>query len=117
MVRWIQRDGVEPIIVKMVGALEQDFARWEQFERTPRLASHSPIGVIELMPTTDGEQYSFKYVNGHPSNPARGFQTVTAFGALADVDNGYPVFVAEMTLLTAMRTAAISAMVAKHLAP
>src|SRR5690606_22859946 len=71
---------------------------------------------IELMPTSDGELYSFKYVNGHPSNPARGFQTVTAFGVLADVDNGYPVFLAEMTLLTALRTAATSAMAAQVLA-
>ncbi len=41
---------------------------------------------------------------------------MTAFGLLADVDNGYPVFLAEMTLLTALRTAGVSAMVAKHLA-
>lgn len=115
MVRWIQRDGVEAIIREMMGELDRDFGRWQSFEKIPRLASHSPIGVIELMPTSDGEQYSFKYVNGHPSNPARGFQTVTAFGALADVNNGYPVFVAEMTLLTALRTAAISALVAKYL--
>ena len=30
-----------------------------------------PFGVIELMPTSDNITYSFKYVNGHPSNPAR----------------------------------------------
>ncbi|MBO9706530.1 MAG: ornithine cyclodeaminase, partial [Arthrobacter sp.] len=54
--------------------------------------------------------------NGHPSNPARGYQTVTAFGVLADVHNGYPTFLAEMTVLTAFRTAATSAMVARHLA-
>src|SRR5699024_11983276 len=50
------------------------------------------------------------------SQPAGGFQTVTAFGVLADVDNGYPTFLAEMTLLTALRTAAASAMAAKLLA-
>ncbi|MCT1367153.1 MULTISPECIES: ornithine cyclodeaminase [Kocuria] len=116
MARWIQRDGVEKIIGNMIGYLERDFSRWEKFDKTPRIASHTPFGVIELMPTSDGELYSFKYVNGHPSNPARGFQTVTAFGVLADVDNGYPTFVAEMTLLTALRTAATSAMFARKLA-
>ncbi|AKE39096.1 Putative ornithine cyclodeaminase, mu-crystallin [Corynebacterium camporealensis] len=116
MVRWIQRDGVENIITGMVDYLEHDFRRWERFDKIARVASHTPFGVIELMPTSDGEEYSFKYVNGHPSNPARGFQTVTAFGVLADVDNGYPTFQAEMTLLTALRTAATSAMVAKHVA-
>ncbi len=116
MARWIQREGVESIITGMVGYLEDDYKRWERFDKIARVASHTPFGVIELMPTSDGEEYSFKYVNGHPSNPARGFQTVTAFGFLADVDNGYPTFQAEMTLLTALRTAATSAMVAKHLA-
>ena len=116
MARRIQRDGVENIITGMVGYLERDYKRWELFHKIPRVASHTPFGVIELMPTSDGEEYSFKYVNGHPSNPARGFQTVTAFGVLADVDNGYPTFESEMTLLTALRTAATSAMVAKHLA-
>ncbi|MBN9612370.1 MAG: ornithine cyclodeaminase, partial [Actinobacteria bacterium] len=77
---------------------------------------HTPFGVIELMPISDPDTYAFKYVNGHPSNPARGFQTVTAFGVLADVHNGYPVFLAEMTLLTALRTAATSAVAAKALA-
>ena len=116
MARWIQRDGAEKILVRMTEYLEQDFRRWERFDKIPRIASHTPLGVIELMPTSDGELYSFKYVNGHPSNPARGFQTVTAFGVLADVDNGYPTFLAEMTLLTALRTAAASAMAAKLLA-
>lgn len=116
MARWIQRDGVEAICAAMIGYLEADYRRWQQFDKTPRIANHTPFGVIELMPTSDSELYSFKYVNGHPSNPARGFQTVTAFGVLADVDNGYPVFLAEMTLLTALRTAATSAMVARRLA-
>lgn len=116
MVRWVASQGAEKIISGMVQYLEDDFRRWEQFDKTPRIASHTPFGVIELMPTSDSETYGFKYVNGHPSNPARGFQTVTAFGVLADVHNGYPVFLSEMTLLTALRTAATSAMFAKRLA-
>ncbi|MFE5776942.1 ornithine cyclodeaminase [Brachybacterium sp. NPDC056505] len=116
MARWIVRDGAQNILTTMVGYLDHDFRRWQRFERIPRIASHTPFGVIELMPTSDGETYAFKYVNGHPSNPARGFQTVTAFGVLADVDNGYPVFLSEMTLLTALRTAATSALAARTLA-
>lgn len=115
-IRWIRRDGIENILAGMVRYLESDLLRWEEFEKVPRLASHSPHGVIELMPITDGELYSFKYVNGHPLNPARGLQTVTAFGVLADMDNGYPIFFAEMALLTALRTAALSALAARELA-
>jgi hypothetical protein len=43
------------------------------------------------MPTSDGRLYSFKYVNGHPKNTAKGLLTVTAFGVLADVATGYPL--------------------------
>jgi ornithine cyclodeaminase len=116
MTRWIAETGVEAIIRGMVDYLEKDFSRWPQFDKIPRVASHSHEGVIELMPTSDGETYSFKYVNGHPSNPATGFQTVTDFGMLAKVSNGYPTMLYEMTLLTALRTAATSALAARILA-
>ena len=56
-------------------------------------------------------------MNGHPKTAKEGLQTVTAFGLLADVDTGYPLLLSEMTLLTALRTAATSAMAARHLAP
>ena len=116
MSRWAAERGVEQIIAGMIGYLEDDFRRWPSFDKTPRVASHSDVGVIELMPTSDGVEYGFKYVNGHPSNPFNGFQTVTAFGVLSDVATGYPTFWSEMTVLTALRTAATSAMAAKHLA-
>ncbi len=104
-------------MVELAGYIEDDFKRWPLFDKTPRVASHSDEGVIELMPTSDGIDYSFKYVNGHPKNTKEGLQTVTAFGLLASVDTGYPVLLTEMTILTALRTAATSAMVAKYLAP
>lgn len=117
MMRLVHHFGIETVLRELADAVEADFRRWDRFEKTPRLASHSSEGVIELMPTSDGEIYSFKYVNGHPSNTARGLQTVAAFGLIARVDNGYPLMLTEMTLLTALRTAATSAMAARHLAP
>lgn len=117
MMKLVHRVGLEPMLRGLAEYIEEDFCRWELFDKTPRVASHSAEGVIELMPTSDGEVYGFKYVNGHPKNMKEGLQTVTAFGLLADVGNGYPVLLSEMTLLTALRTAATSAMVAKHLAP
>jgi ornithine cyclodeaminase len=117
MMQLIHHIGIEPMLRDLADYIEQDFIRWELFDKTPRVASHSAEGVIELMPTSDGEVYGFKYVNGHPKNMKEGLQTVTAFGLLADVSNGYPVLLSEMTILTALRTAATSAMVAKHLAP
>lgn len=117
MMRLIHRIGVEDVLKGIAAYIEEDFRRWELFDKTPRVASHSSEGVIELMPTSDGEVYGFKYVNGHPKNTHDGLQTVTAFGLLANVHTGYPVLLSEMTLLTALRTAATSALVARYLAP
>jgi ornithine cyclodeaminase len=117
MMKLVPAIGVERFLLELADCIEADFRRWESFDKTPRVASHSREGVIELMPTSDGEVYGFKYVNGHPKNTREGRQTVTAFGVLADVGTGYPVLLTEMTILTALRTAATSAVAAKHLAP
>ena len=117
MMKLVLHIGVERVMADLVTEIEADFRRWPEFDKTPRVASHSDVGVIELMPTSDGETYGFKYVNGHPSNMKKGLQTVTAFGLLADVATGYPILLSEMTILTALRTAATSAMAAKWLAP
>lgn len=116
MMKLVHRRGVERVLSELASCIEADFQRWPDFDKCARLASHSPDGVIELMPTSDGVAYAFKYVNGHPKNNRDGRQTVAAFGVLANVDNGYPVLITEMTILTALRTAAMSALAAKHLA-
>jgi len=117
MMQLVLHLGIERVLVDLAAEIEADFRRWPLFDKTPRIASHSDVGVIELMPTSDGVTYGFKYVNGHPANMKQGLQTVTAFGLLADVATGYPVLLSEMTILTALRTAATSAMAAKWLAP
>ena len=117
MMKLVLTIGVERFLTELAAYIEEDFGRWESFDKTPRIASHSHDGVIELMPTSDGRMYGFKYVNGHPKNMREGLQTVTAFGVLADVGSGYPMLLTEMTILTALRTAATSAAAAKHLAP
>jgi len=125
MVNYIGVSGVQELIhaigpgefiERLADEIDADYHRWPEFEKSARLASHSPVGVIELMPTCDGRLYSFKYVNGHPKNTAEGLLTVTAFGVLADVDTGYPLLLSEMTVTTALRTAAMSALAAKKLA-
>lgn len=114
--RILDEVGVARFIAGLAEQLERDFRRWGEFEKSARVASHSPGGVIELMPVDDGRLYSFKYVNGHPQNTAAGLLTVTAFGVLADVQTGYPLLLSELTVTTALRTAAMSAVAAKWLA-
>jgi ornithine cyclodeaminase len=114
--RLIARIGVPRFLSELVDALEADYRRWADFDKSPRVACHSRDGVIELMPVADANLFAFKYVNGHPVNAQRGLHTVMAFGALGDVATGYPVLLAELTLTTALRTAATSVMAAKQLA-
>ena len=108
--------GTARFIQELAAEIQADYGRWSDFDKSPRHASHSRDGVIELMPTSDGDRYSFKYVNGHPKNTAAGLLTVTAFGVLADVATGYPLVLSEMTYVTALRTAAMSVAAALRMA-
>ena len=112
----VQEVGVVRFLAELNATLREDFLRWPEFDKSARVASHSPLGVIELMPVADASRYAFKYVNGHPRNTTRGMFTVMAFGVLAEVDTGYPLLLSELTLTTALRTAATSALAAQALA-
>lgn len=116
MIRLVQRKGLPACIAGVAERIERDFLRWQEFDKTARVASHSDDGVIELMPIADASQFSFKYVNGHPKNTRDGLPTVMAFGVLADVATGMPRLLSELTLTTAIRTAAMSAVAARRLA-
>ena len=112
----IRQKGLENCLSGIAANIRSDFLRWNLFDKSARLASHSEGGVIELMPISDGTNYSFKYVNGHPKNTQLGLPTVMAFGLLADVATGMPTLLSELTLTTALRTAATSAVAARALA-
>lgn len=114
--RLLASTGVEPFMLGLVDYIESDYRRWDEFQKSARVANHSPDGVIELMPAADRQLYGFKYVNGHPKNTAQNLLTVMAFGVLADVDTGFPLLLSEFTIATALRTAATSALVARALA-
>ncbi|WP_180125277.1 ornithine cyclodeaminase [Rhodoferax sp. BLA1] len=112
----ISRQGFATTLQGLAACIHQDFLRWNSFDKAPRVASHSVDGVIELMPIADASRYAFKYVNGHPKNTSQGLPTVMAFGVLADVATGAPLLLSEMTLTTALRTAATSVVAARALA-
>ena len=108
--------GIATTLTRMADYITQDYLRWQDFDKCARVASHSTDGVIELMPIADAKTYTFKYVNGHPKNTLTGLPTVMAFGVLADVATGIPELLTELTLTTALRTAAMSAVAARALA-
>lgn len=104
MVELVRRVGLGACLAGVADGIEADFLRWDDFDKSARLACHSRDGVIELMPIADAHQFSFKYVNGHPKNTRAGLPTVMAFGVLADVATGAPRLLSELTLTTAIRT-------------
>ncbi|HJN38446.1 MAG TPA: ornithine cyclodeaminase [Gammaproteobacteria bacterium] len=109
---WVQQYGVEKCIKEVMDRLKLDYGRWSEFKRTPRQALYFPHGVIESMPISDDEWYACKLVNGHPDNPSKGLLSIYALGALLSVETGRVHLLSEMTLLTAIRTAAMSALFA-----
>lgn len=111
----VRRQGIPQTLHGMARCIHADYLRWQDFQKTARVGNHCALGVIELMPIADAATYAFKYVNGHPSNNQFGLPTVMAFGALASVDTGVPFFLSELTLTTALRTAAMSAVAARVL--
>jgi ornithine cyclodeaminase len=111
----ISRVGIGPFFLQLIARMEKDYARWNDFEKSPRHAIYFPKGVIELMPIADRNDYSVKYVNGHSQNPKEGKLTVVGLGLCAHVENGYPYLLTEMTLLTGIRTAAASALASRYL--
>jgi ornithine cyclodeaminase len=113
--RIVAAHGLPAVLRRMEEAITADFRRWPDFDKVARVAAHSKTGVIELMPVADAHQYSFKYVNGHPGNARHGLPTVMAFGVLADVATGAPLLLSELTITTAIRTAATSVMAARAL--
>ena len=112
----VRRLGLKNCISSIAEHIRADFLRWPDFDKSARVANHFKNGVIELMPISNETTYSFKYVNGHPQNTAIGLSTVMAFGVLADVTTGAPTLLSELTLTTALRTAATSALAAQTLA-
>jgi ornithine cyclodeaminase len=116
MARLVSVVGLPKMLEELAGYVRADYLRWEAFEKCPRVANHSVDGVIELMPASDETLYGFKYVNGHPKNAQHGLSTVMAFGVLAEVATGFPVLLSEMTIATAIRTAATSALAASVMA-
>lgn len=116
MAALVRAKGVAPFIRTLAGMIDEDYRRWGDFTKMERVAAHHPLGVTELMPVWDNHRFAFKYVNGHPANTAKNLLCVAAFGVLSDLETGYPVLIADMTVLTALRTAAASALVATYMA-
>ncbi len=111
-----KKHGLKNIFNGIRNEIYKDFRNWDTFNKCPRIANHSNEGVIELMPISNKNTYSMKYVNGHPNNYKYNLPTVMAYGMLSNVITGEPFFICELTFSTAIRTACTSVMAAQILA-
>lgn len=80
MMQLVHSIGIETMLCELTDEIETDFKRWELFDKTPRVASHSGEGVIELMPTSDGEVYAF-FVTGQAAG-RRDERQITLFDSV-----------------------------------
>jgi ornithine cyclodeaminase len=111
----IAQSSITALFANAFRYLEEDLKRWQDFKKSPRHAVHFPHGVFELMPCANNDFYTYKYVNAHPKNPEYNKLSIVATGMLADIETGYPQLFCDMTILTAFRTAATSAIATKYL--
>ncbi len=74
---------------------------------------------INCLPATivDEKVCGMKWVSVFPSNAAKGIQNLSAVILLSDTENGFPKAFLEATACSNLRTAAVSSIAAKYLAP
>lgn len=103
-------------IGRLMDAIEEGFVR-AGAELEPRMISKAGGGTALLMPAHDDEYYVAKYIGIYPRNAELGLPTASSLLMLASGRTGVPLAIMDGGLLTAYRTAATSAVVARHLAP
>src|SRR6185369_1079885 len=74
---------------------------------------HVKAGFLRV----EGKAYFAAKLNANfPANPGRGLPTIQGAVLLSDAENGVPLAIMDSTSITALRTAAASAVAAKYLA-
>jgi len=105
----------------MIGLLETAFRErgHGRIEMPPKPGVHTrPDAFLHAMPAyiPAMQAAGIKWVGGYPDNHTRGLPYITGLLVLNDVDTCLPYAVMDCTWITAYRTAAASALSARHLA-
>ncbi len=106
---------------EIIGAVERAFVEKGEgrIEMPPKPGIHTmPDAFIHAMPAfVPGMRAAgVKWVSGYPANQGRGLPYISGLLILNDPDTGIPLCLMDATWVTAMRTAAATAVAAKHLA-
>ncbi len=90
----------------------------EDLQAPPRLVLPlSEGGILLVMPTSDRELSITKLVTVHPQNPGRGLPTIQGEVVVMDAKSGERLGLLDGSVVTARRTAALSMLAARELAP
>jgi alanine dehydrogenase len=109
-------------VQSVIDAVQQAFADYSagkvQMPVRTAVRVSDPPGVFLLMPCamTESRALGTKLVSVYPDNPARGLPTIGALYVLSDYETGFPLAVMDATFITALRTAAASAVATRFLA-
>ena len=91
-----------------------------EVQAPPRLAlplKVEPGGVLLVMPASDGDIAITKLVTVHPGNASAGLPTIQGEVVVMEAATGTRLGILDGAVVTARRTAALSLLAAKHLAP
>ena len=111
-----QRVGLRPLLGRLTDTLQEDFRRCRLLPGPAPCVLPAAKGEIALTSWTDGTYYGFKYEAHRPDNVHRGRPNRSSLGCLGLVETGEILLLSEMTLLTALRTAATAALGGRLLA-
>src|SRR5204862_2718279 len=108
---------MEELIPVMEKALI-DFSTWKVTQPVRSVIPVDPPGgFFGMMPALSPDGLGIKIVTFYPPNAKRGIPTHMATNFLVDPQTGAPLAIMDGTLITEMRTAAVSAAATKLLAP
>ena len=99
-----------------IDALERAFRDGDPSASPLRSRVPTPAGQLLLMPAVGAEGLGVKLVTLTEANPARGLPFIHALYALFDPRTQAPRLLVDGAALTALRTAAVSALATRHLA-
>jgi len=115
------RDRRRPTLRESIGIIEGVFAEHAsgQFENPPSRAStrgRTPSST-PCPDSSGGGAWRDEWIGVFSDNARQGRPTASGLIVLNDVDTGYPLAVMDCSYITALRTAAASAVAARYLAP
>ena len=115
--------GIDQLMDDMIASLTEalrafDANSMEVTERSGFSYEAPAPGLLEWMPIHEaGERITIKIVGYHPENPDRlGVPTIVSTASVYDLETGHLKAVTDATFLTALRTAAASAVASRILA-